>query len=123
MKATSQSSQPDDLLDALRAARPAPDYQPAAASPEATAMLARILAGNPPRAGGAGAPRGVSRRLGRAGAPAVAGAAAAGAVVASAFVAAGPSAPAAASVRADVLDALDRSGGDILLADTTDYID
>jgi hypothetical protein len=33
----------DDLLTALRAARPDPGYQPSAASPEARAMLARIV--------------------------------------------------------------------------------
>jgi hypothetical protein len=112
-----------DLLARFRLARPAPDYQPAAASPAAAAMLARILAGNPPPAGRARAPRAVSRRLVLASIPVVAGAAAAGTVVASTFVAAGPSAPAAASVWAAVLAALDRSTGDILITDTTDFID
>src|SRR5579859_7654872 len=33
----------DDLLAALRAARPDPGYQPSATSPEAAAMLSRIV--------------------------------------------------------------------------------
>src|SRR5260221_11983711 len=62
----------DDLLTALRAAHPAPGYQPSATSPEATAMLARILQARHDLA-----PRVIRRRLMLAGLPAVAGAAAA----------------------------------------------
>lgn len=40
----------DDLLAALRAARPAPGYQPSASSPEASAMLARVLRSREDRA-------------------------------------------------------------------------
>jgi hypothetical protein len=48
----------DDLLTSLQAARPDPGYQPSAASPVATAMLARIL-----QTGRDPAPRGTRRRL------------------------------------------------------------
>src|SRR5258707_13452508 len=40
----------DDLLAALRAARPDPGYQPSATSPEARAMLARVLRSREDRA-------------------------------------------------------------------------
>lgn len=57
----------DDLLAALRAARPVLDTEPAASSPEARAMLARILGsgrtpGEPGQSGQPGRPR-RSRRL------------------------------------------------------------
>jgi hypothetical protein len=107
-------SRPDDLLTALAAARPAPDHQPSAASPEAAAMLARILAGGP-CPGRARVPRAIPRRLVLAGIPVAAAAAAAGAVVASS---AGPPGPGPATltasrVRAAILDALRRSDGDV----------
>lgn len=50
----------DDLLTALRAARPVPETEPAANSPEARVMLARILG-----SGGAPGEPGQSRRPGR----------------------------------------------------------
>src|SRR5260221_8339683 len=40
----------DDLLAALRAARPDPGYQPSATSPDARAMLARVLRSREDRA-------------------------------------------------------------------------
>jgi hypothetical protein len=54
----------DDLLTSLQAARPDPGYQPSAASPVATAMLARILQTDRDPA-----PRGTRRRLLLAGLP------------------------------------------------------
>jgi hypothetical protein len=54
----------DDLLTSLLAARPDPGYQPSAASPVATAMLARILQTDRDPA-----PRGTRRRLLLAGLP------------------------------------------------------
>jgi hypothetical protein len=105
----------DDLLTALRAARPETTI-PDAGTPGATAMLARIL--HIPRDP---APRLTRRRLLKAGIPAVAGAAAAAAVVAT-VTSSGPgssSRPTAASVRTAVLDAFDRDSGDIVYSTRT----
>jgi len=100
----------DDLLTALRAARPAPGYQPSPASPEATAMLASILQTRRDPA-----PRLTRRRLLLTGLPAVAGAAAA--AVLAAFVTSpgsGSTRPTVSSVRTAVLDAFERDSGDIV---------
>jgi hypothetical protein len=105
----------DDLLTALRAARPE-TTTPDARTPAATAMLSRIL--HTPRDP---APRLTRRRLLKAGIPAVAGAAAAAAVVAT-VTSSSPrssSRPTAASVRTAVLDAFDRDGGDIVYSTRT----
>ena len=117
----SSPSQPDDLLAALRAARPEPGYQPSPASPEATALLSRITAHHQDceRA----RQRRLPRRLVLAGIPAVAGAAAAGAIVAATVRSAAPprprsstagGLPAASSLRAAILDAFEQASGDIL---------
>jgi hypothetical protein len=105
----------DDLLTALRAARPAAGDQPSAGSPEAAAMLARILAGRQDPA-----PRAIRRRLLLAGIPAAAGAAAAAILVASA-VSSGPGSarPAVSAVRAEVLDAFVRDSGAIVYTTRT----
>jgi hypothetical protein len=56
----------DDLLTALRAARPVPETEPAASSPEARMMLARILgSGRPPGEPGRSRRPGPSRRFRR----------------------------------------------------------
>ena len=100
----------DDLLTALRAARPAPGYQPSAASPEASAILARIVAERP-----GPAPRLARRRLLLAGAPVAAGVAAAAVLVASVTSSGSGSArPGVAAVRTAVLDAFGRDSGDIV---------
>ena len=123
----STPDQPDDLLDALRAARPDPGYQPSPASPGAVALLSRITA----RPSGAERlrPRRLPRRLVLAGIPAIAGAAAAGGIVVATTRPARPARspappavalPGAASLRAAILDALDQASGDILAGvDTT----
>jgi hypothetical protein len=100
----------DDLLTSLRAARPDPGYRPSAASPEATAMLARILQTRRDPA-----PRVTRRRLLLAGLPALAGAAAA-AVLVVAVASAGPAStrPTVSAVRTAVLDAFQRASGDIV---------
>jgi len=108
----------DDVLTALRAARPAPGYQPSAISPEAMAMLARILHTRPdhaPRVTRRLAPRVSRRRLLLAGLPAAAGAAAA-TMVAVSVASSGPGStpPGVSSVRAAVLDAFQRDSGDIV---------
>jgi hypothetical protein len=109
----------DDLLTWLRAARPDPGYQPSAASPEATAMLARVLqAGRDraPRGAGRGPARRVTRRrLLLAGVPALAAAAAA-AVLVVAATSAGPAStrPSVSAVRTAVLDAFQQASGDIV---------
>lgn len=105
----------DDLLAALRAARPDPGYQPSADSPEAAAMLARIL-----RARRDPARRMTRRRLVLAGLPAMAGVAAA-AVVGAAVTSSGPGStrPAVSSVRTAVLDAFERDSGDIVYTTRT----
>jgi len=109
----------DDLLTSLRAARPDPGYRPSAASPEATAMLARILQTGrdpaPSRARRGPAPRGTRRWLLLAGLPALAGAAAA-AVLVVAVTSAGPGStrPTVSGVRTAVLDAFQRFRGDVV---------
>jgi len=105
----------DDLLAALRAARPDPGYQPSADSPEAAAMLARIL-----RARRDPARRMTRRRLVLAGLPAMAGVAAA-AVVGAAVTSSGPGStrPTVSSVRTAVLDAFERDSGDIVYTTRT----
>jgi len=120
----STPDEPDDLLDALRGARPDPGYQPSAAAPEAVALLSRITARplDPERL----RPRRLPRRLVLAGIPAIAGAAAggivAGGIVAATREPAGPARPVspADSVRAAILDAFDQASGDILaIVDTS----
>jgi hypothetical protein len=108
----------DDLLAALRTARPAPGYQPSAASPQAQAMFARVLrsADHPPVRW--------RRRLVLAGLPAVAAAAAAAVLVASMTTSARRPAPGSArgtvaNLRAEVLDAFERDGGDIIYTTRT----
>lgn len=104
----------DDLLTALRAARPDPGYQPSSASPEATALLARILHSRQDHGARDHVPR-VTRRLLLAGLPAMAGAAAAAALATSASSpGTGGTHPAVRSVRTAVLDALERDRGDII---------
>jgi hypothetical protein len=105
----------DDLLTALRAARPTAGYDPSASSPEATAMLTRILT-----APEAPADRVTRRRLLLAGIPAAAGVAAA-AVLATTLASGGstPATPTTASVRTAVLDAFARDSGDIFYTTTT----
>ena len=108
----------DDLLTALRAARPVPDAQPAAASDEAAAMLARIM-----RASREPAPRPNRRRFLLAGLSATAGLAAATAI-AVAVTSSGPPAtrPTVSSVRTAVLDAFDRYAGDIVYSTRTIHL-
>jgi hypothetical protein len=101
----------DELLTALRSARPDPGYRPSSRSPEATAMLAGILGTRrePERS------RRVTRRIVLAGLPALAAAAVA-AVVAVSVTSPGP-APghlSATTVRTAVLDALRLRSNDIL---------
>ena len=105
---------PDDLLTALRAARPDPGYQPSPASPEAHALLARVTATphHPERAN----PRRPPRRLFLVGIPAIATAAAAGGVVVATRDSAGPL-PEAATLRTAILDAFDQASGGILATD------
>src|SRR5260221_4016038 len=112
----------DDLLAALRAARPDPGYQPSATSPEPGAMLARVLRSREdravrPRLAGL---RWRPRPLLLAGLSAVAGAAVA-AVLETFVTAPGPgSSPSpVAKVRAGVLDAFERASGDIVYATRT----
>src|SRR5258707_6531189 len=112
----------DDLLAALRAARPDPGYQPSATSPDARAMLARVLRSREdravrPRLAGL---RWRPRPLLLAGLSAVAGAAVA-AVLVTFVTAPGPgSSPSpVAKVRAGVLDAFERASGDIVYATRT----
>jgi hypothetical protein len=112
----------DDLLAALRAARPGPGYQPSATSPEARAMLARVLRSRQDRAA---RPRWAGLRWRRrplllAGLSAVAGAAAA-AVLVTFVTVPGPGSPPStvAKVRAAVLDAFERDSGDIVYATQT----
>jgi len=107
----------DNLLTALRSARPDPGYHPSPRSPEATAMLAGILGARrePAR------PRRVTRRrLVLAGLPALAVAVVA-AVVAVSVTSSGsaPGQLSAVTVRTAVLAALRQHGGDVLHQDTT----
>jgi hypothetical protein len=105
----------DDLLTALRAARPDPGGQPSAASAEAAAMLARILGTSRHPA-----PAIARRRLLLAGLPVAAGAAVAGVAVAS-VASSGPGAtrPTVSSVRTAVLDALVRDSDTIAYSTRT----
>jgi hypothetical protein len=104
----------DDLLAALRAARPDPGYQPSATSPQAQAMLARVLksADDPAARRHRLAHRRWRRTLVLAGLPALA------VTVAAAVLAISLTSPArqsaAANLRAAVLDAFERDGGDII---------
>jgi hypothetical protein len=106
----------DDLLTALRAARPDPGDQPSAASPEATAMLARILETSRDPV-----PRVTRHRLLRTGLPAAAAVAAAVIVVVALISSSGPGAihPTVPSMRTAVLDALVRDSGDIVCSTRT----
>jgi hypothetical protein len=99
----------DDLLTALRAARPGTGCEPSAASPEATAMLTQIM--RTPRGP---APRWTRRRLLLAAIPATAAAAAAMTLAVS-VTSSGPGGnlPTASSVRTAVLDAFSRDSGDV----------
>jgi hypothetical protein len=109
----------DELLAALRSARPDPGYQPSAASPAAAAMLARILRSRPERSSQEPAPRSLRRRLVLAGLPLMAGAAAVAVLVAS-VTSSGPGSarPTVANVRTAVLDAFSRDRGDIVYSTT-----
>jgi hypothetical protein len=100
----------DDLLTSLRAARPDPGYRPSAASPEATAMLARVL-----QTGRDPVPRLTRRRLLLAGLPALAGAAAVAVLV---VASAGPGST-VSGVRTAVLDAFQRFSGDVIYTTET----
>ncbi len=103
----------DDLLTALRSASPGAGDRPSPRSPEAAALLSRIL-------GGSGEPAPVRRRVTRrrlvlAGLPALAAAVAAVVIaVAVAQPGPGPGRLAPDAVRTAVLDALRQDGGDIL---------
>jgi hypothetical protein len=103
----------DDLLAELRSARPDPGYRPSPQSPEAAAMLSRIL--DDTRGPGPVRRRGTRRRLVLAGLPSLAAAITAVVIavaVAQSGPAPGPLAPDA--VRTAVLDALQQDSGDIL---------
>jgi hypothetical protein len=109
----------DDLLAALRTARPAPDYQPSPASEEAVGLLTRILA--QPHASERSRPTLPTRRLVLAGIPVAAvAAAAAGFAVATreparrASSAGSGQLPSAATLRTAILDAFGQASGDIL---------
>jgi hypothetical protein len=104
----------DDLLTALRAARPVPGYQPSPASPEATAVLARIM-----RRRHDPAPRLTRRWLLLAGLPAAGAAAAAALAVAVTSSGPGSTGITVSSVRTAVLDAFQRDSGDIVFATRT----
>jgi hypothetical protein len=110
----STSNQPDDLLAALRAARPEPDYQPSPASAEAVGLLARILAQRHAQEGTS--PARPTRRLILAGIPAVAAAAVAGGIAVAMRSPGGPAGavPEAGALRTAILDALDQASGEIL---------
>lgn len=105
----------DDLLTALRAARPDPGGPQPPEGGAAAAMLARIL-----RAPRDPAPRITRRRLMLAGVPAAAGAIAAGAVAAS-MASSGPGTtrPTVPAVRTAVLDAFERDSGAIVYSTRT----
>jgi hypothetical protein len=105
----------DDLLTALRSASPDPGYRPSPRSPEAAAMLSRILDGT--REPNLVRRRVTRRRLVLAGLPSLAAAVAA-VVIAVAVTQSGP-APGPLTpdtVRTAVLDALQQDSGDILQA-------
>ena len=107
----------DELLTALRSARPDPGYRPSPHSPEATAMLAGILGA---RRELEHSRRVTRRRIMLAGLPALAVAVAA-AVVAVSVTSPGP-APgrlSATTVRTAILDALRLRSDDILYQTTT----
>jgi hypothetical protein len=107
----------DDLLTALRSARPDPEYRPSPRSPEAKAMLAGILGA---RREPARTRRVTRRRLVLAGLPALAVAAVA-TLVAVSVTPSGPAPgqPSATTVRTAILDALRQRSGDILYQNTT----
>ncbi|HUN31482.1 MAG TPA: hypothetical protein VMU95_05625 [Trebonia sp.] len=107
---------PDDLLTALRAARPEPDNPPSTASPEAVALLTRILA--QPQIAERERPARPTRRLVLAGIPAVVAAAAAGGIAVATRDSGGSpgTLPKATRVRTGILDAFDQASGDILAA-------
>jgi hypothetical protein len=109
----------DDLLTALHSARPAPGYRPSPNSPEAAAMLARILDG--PREPASPRRLVTRRRLVRTGLPALAAAVTA-TIVAVTLTPSGParSQLSAGMVRTAVLDALQQNSGDILQISSTD---
>jgi len=111
----------DDLLAALGAARPDPGYQPSARSPQAQAMLARVLrsADDPATRRHRLAHRRWRRTLVLAGLPALAVTVAAAVLAISLTTpghrsAGGRARGAAANLRAAVLDAFERDGGDII---------
>jgi hypothetical protein len=105
----------DDLLTSLRRARPDPGYRPSAASPEATAMLARVL-----QTRREPALRVTRRRLLLAGLPALCAAATA-AVLVVAGTSAGPGStrPSVSAVRTAVLDAFQQASGDLVYSTRT----
>jgi hypothetical protein len=105
----------DDLLTALRSASPDPGYRPSPRSPEAAAMLSRILDGT--RELGPVRRRVTRRRLVFGGLPSLAAAVAA-VVIAAVVTQSGPAPRRLTSdtVRTAVLDALQQDSGDILLA-------
>jgi len=105
----------DDLLTALRSASPDPGYRPSPRSPEAAAMLSRILDG--PRELGPVRRRVTRRRLVFGGLPSLAAAVAA-VVIAVGVTQSGPAPGRLTSdtVRTAVLDALQQDSGDILQA-------
>lgn len=115
-------TQPDELLAALRTACPVLDYQPSAASPEASAMLARILSASPDRPR-RGRPRVIRRRplvLLSAGLSA----AAVTAVVLASVTASGPGSPPAISkgkVQAAILASYGREAGGIAYVTTVQW--
>jgi GNAT superfamily N-acetyltransferase len=106
-------NRPDDLLAALRAARPEPDHQPSPASAEAVGLLTRIL--DQPHARERAHRARPARRLILAGIPAVAAAAVVGGLEVTARSSGSPGGvPDGTSLRAAILDAFDQASGEIL---------
>jgi len=103
-------NQPDDLLIALRAARPDTANQPSPSSAEATALLNRVLA-RPPATDRTR----LTRRLVLAGIPALAVAAAAGGIAAATHDESGSATalPEPSFLRTAILDAFEQSSGGI----------
>jgi hypothetical protein len=115
----------DDLLTALRSARPDPGFHPSSHAPEAGAMLAGILDGS---RGPGSRRRPVGWRMSRfrlvlAGLPALAAAVAVVVAVATAPSGTPSGQLSAAAVRAAVLDAFQQDSGDILLVTGQDQGD